>query len=197
MILKVALADQLLDLNVPDQLIDQAHDFFAKMDSDMDAGWQVNRDWVDQPNAYLRGQIAADKLLTALENEDHNLGRLMAGYILARFPGIELLELSEQGETRDHVLRLAEGTEAAANSQQDSSFVHTGLPDNLNRMQALAQAGKDVSSVFKMGKQYRFSVYNHSTEKWDESPAFADKEAAEQLRDQVFKQRFEALAKSH
>ena len=44
MILKVSLADQLLELNVPDQLLAQAEDFFARMDADMDQGWQVNRE---------------------------------------------------------------------------------------------------------------------------------------------------------
>jgi hypothetical protein len=71
--LSVTLADQLIELNVPDEFIEQASDFFDKMDNDMNAGWQINREWVDQPDQYLRGQIAADKLLTALENEDFNL----------------------------------------------------------------------------------------------------------------------------
>jgi len=192
MILKVTLADQLLELNVPQDFLAQAEDFFAKMDADMDAGWQVNREWVDQPDQYLRGQVAADKLLTALENEDYKLGRLMAGYILARFPDIELLELSEQGETRDHVLNLKD--QAAAGQAPGLGFKHSGLPQGLNKMQAMAQAGKDVSNVFKMGKQYRFSVFNHASGQWDESPAFASKEDADGAREQVFKQRFDALS---
>lgn len=196
MILKVTLAEQLLKLNLPEKFLEQAKDFFAKMDADMDAGWQVNRDWVDQPDPYLRGQIAADKLLTALENRDDRLGRLMAGYIVSRFPSIELLELSEQGETRDHTLRLAEQPPEAgsADDQADLGFSHAQLPAGLTRLEAMAQAGKDVSSVFKMGRQYRFSVFNHDSARWDESPAFASKESAEQARDLVFKQRFDALA---
>ena len=70
MILKVVIDDQLLELNVPENFIEQAQDFFAKMDADMDRGWQVNREWVEQPDRMLRAQIAANKLLTALENED-------------------------------------------------------------------------------------------------------------------------------
>lgn len=194
MLLKVTLAEQLMELNVPDQLIEQAQDFFAKMDADMDKGWQVNREWFDHPDPYLRGQIAADKLLTALENEDHNLGRLMAGYILARFPDIQLLELSEQGEIRDHDLVLPEGSAKPSAAAPAILFNQEGLPAGLNKMDAMAQAGKDVSNVFKMGKQYRFSVFNHSSQAWDESPAFGDKEAAEQAREQAFKARFDALA---
>ena len=36
------------------------------MDQDMDAGWQMSRDWVDNPSREQRCQIVADKLLTAL-----------------------------------------------------------------------------------------------------------------------------------
>lgn len=193
MLLKVTLADQLLELNIPEALLAQAEDFFTKMDADMDNGWQVNRDWVDNPDQYLRGQIAADKLLTALENRDDNLGRLMAGYILARFPNIEQVELSEEGETRDHTLKLT-GEEAPVGSGSAGMSVNNdGVPGGQSKMDALAQAGKDVSNVFKMGKQYRFSVFNHGTQGWDESPAFSSKEDAETAREAAFKQRFDAL----
>lgn len=195
MILKVTLADQLLELNVPDELIRQAEDFFAKMDEDMDQGWQVNRDWVERPDLPLRGQIAADKLLTALDKEDHNLGRLMAGYICSRFPDIELLELSEQGETRDHVLKMRDGAATPA-SAPGLSFDHSGLPKGLGEGEAMMQTTKDISEVFRMGKQYRFSVYNHSTREWDESPAFGKQEDADTARQQAYRERFEALIRA-
>jgi hypothetical protein len=192
MILKVTLADQLLELNVPDEFLAQAADFFDKMDADMDRGWQVNREWFDKPDPYLRGQIAADKLLTALENEDYKLGRMMAGYIAARFPQIERVELSEQGETRDHELKMQAGAESAP-AIPSLGFSHQGLPQGLSLDEALAQASKDVSSVFKMGRQYRFSVYNHATGSWEESPAFGSQADAEATREAVFRQRLEAF----
>ena len=192
MILKVTLADQLLELNVPDEFLAQAADFFDKMDADMDRGWQVNREWVEQPDQMLRAQIAANKLLTALENEDHKLGRLMAGYIVSRVPNIESLELAPAGETRDHRIHVGESSTDSAASPA-ASLSHAGIPRGLNKMDAMAQAAKDVSKVFKMGRQYRFSVYNHATERWEESPAIADKGQAEALREQAFKARFDAL----
>ena len=72
-------------------------------------------------------------------------------------------------------------------------MAHPGIPTGLSKMEAMAQAAKDVSKVFKMGRQYRFSVYNHATEGWEESPAIADKEQAEAMREHAFKARFEAL----
>ena len=193
MILKVVIDDQLLELNVPEDFIEQAQDFFAKMDADMDRGWQVNREWVEQPDRMLRAQIAANKLLTALENEDHNLGRLMAGYIASRIPDIDTIELSPAGETRDHKINvLARGVAPAAGAPQPT-IAHAGVPRGLNKMEAMAQAAKDVSKVFRMGRQYRFSVYNHASQSWEESPAIADKEQAEAMREHAFKARFEAL----
>jgi hypothetical protein len=195
MILNVAIDDQLLELNVPEAFIEQAQDFFARMDADMDRGWQVNREWVEQPDRLLRAQVAANKLLTALENEDHKLGRLMAGYILSRVPEIERLELNPAGETRDHVLRLrdSDGQTPGDEPATGPTMAHPGVPTGLNKMEAMAQAAKDVSKVFKMGRQYRFSVYNHATQAWEESPAIGDKEQAEAMREHAFKARFEAL----
>lgn len=191
MILKVVIDDQLLELNVPEDFIASAQDFFAKMDADMDTGWQVNREWVERPERLLRAQIAADKLLTALENEDHRLGRLMAGYILARVPEIDRLELNPAGETRDHILYCNESADTSP--QTELTVSHAGAPTGLSKLEAMAQAAKDVSKVFKMGRQYRFSVYNHAAESWDESPAIADKAGAEAMREQAVKARFEAL----
>lgn len=194
MILNVVIDDQLLELNVPEAFISQAEDFFARMDSDMDRGWQVNREWVERPDRMLRAQIAANKLLTALENRDHNLGRLMAGYIVSRIPEVATVELNPAGETRDHRIEITEtDTTAAPAAPSDESIAHAGIPRGLNKMQAMAQAAKDVSKVFKMGRQYRFSVYNHATGAWEESPAIADKAQAESMREHAFKARFEAL----
>lgn len=193
MILKTIIDDQLYELNVPDAFLAQAQDFFAKMDQDMDQGWQMNRDWVDTPTREQRNQIAADKLLTALENEDPKLGRLMAGYLLARNPDIDRVELSAAGEIQDHRIYLsATGTSDIGPVTPPTA----GLPQGLNKMQAMAQAGKDISKVFKMGRHYRFSMYNHATAQWIESPAIGNKEQAETLREQAFKARYEALCRN-
>ena len=195
MILKVVIDDQLLELNVPETFVAQAGDFFARMDADMDRGWQVDREWVEKPDRLLRAQIAANKLLTALENDDHKLGRLMAGYIVSRLPAIESLELKPAGETRDHVIHLAADGVLDATDSATVPITHAGTPGGMNRMAAMTQAAKDVSKVFKMGRHYRFSVYNHASGAWEESPAIPDKDQAERLREQAVKERFEALTR--
>lgn len=195
MILKVTIADQLLELNVPDALIAQASEFFDRMDADMDQGWQVNREWIDQVDRPLRGQIVANKLLTAIENRDDDLGRLMAGYLLSRFTDIELLELSEAGEIRDHVLVMKSSAEVQAN-RPSLSFSHAGLPGGLSEEEAMMQADKDISGVFKVGRQYRFSVYDHASGKWQQSPAFGGAKDAEAARMEACRQRFDALLRA-
>jgi hypothetical protein len=163
------------------------------MDADMDAGWQVDREWVEKPETMLRAQIAANKLLTALDNEDHRLGRLMAGYIVSRLPDVERVELNPAGETRDHQIIRSDTTEAGAADAGMPSIAHPGVPTGLSKLDAMAQAAKDVSQVFKMGRQYRFSVFNHETQSWEESPAIPDKSQAEAMREHAFRSRFEAL----
>ena len=107
MILKVIVDDQLYELNVPEALLQKAADFFDQMDKDMDQGWQMSREWVAAPNREQRCQIVANKLLTALEKENHKLGRLMAGYILSRVPEVKSLELDTSGEIQNTRINVA------------------------------------------------------------------------------------------
>ena len=147
MILKVQVDDQLLDLSVPEDFLARAQDFFDGMDRDMDRGWQVNRQWVDQPDTALRALIAADKLLTALENRDDRIGRLMAGYIVSRVPQVTLVELNPMGEVRDHIIHTGAGR---IEVEEDGPFSHDGLPAGLTPDEAAAQASLStaLSAVF-------------------------------------------------
>ncbi|HSO99962.1 MAG TPA: hypothetical protein VLN90_00725 [Thioalkalivibrio sp.] len=99
--LKVIIDEQIYTLNVPEEIIQEAVEVFDKLDQEMDAGWQMGRDWVADPTQEDRIKIVGDKLLSALELEDHDLGRVMAAYILNRAPGIEHLLLDTSGELRN------------------------------------------------------------------------------------------------
>jgi len=101
MILKAIIDDREYSLNVPETIIAQGENYFAKLDADMDQGWQMSREWVQHPNRVERGQIVADKLLTALENENHRLGMLMAGYLLSRMPNLDTVEIDIGGEIQN------------------------------------------------------------------------------------------------
>jgi len=101
MILKAIIDDHEYSLNVPETVLTQGEEYFARLDADMDQGWQMSREWVQHPNQVERCQIVADKLLTALENENHKLGMLMAGYILSRMPDVDTVEIDIRGEIQN------------------------------------------------------------------------------------------------
>lgn len=217
MILKAIVDDQEYSLNVPEAILSGAEGFCTKLDRDMDAGWQMSREWVESPNLEQRCQIVADKLLTALEKENHKLGMLMAAYILKRLPHVEAVELDVQGEVQNNRFRFhqtatpsdpapaqashpasdpapAEANPAGANpAPAPASAQASARPAGLNRMQAMAQAGHDVTKVFKVGKAWRFSLYDHATGSWQESPLIATEQEAERLRQAAFKKRYESL----
>ena len=86
---------------VPDKLLTEAVDFFEKLDADMDRGWQMSRDWVQHPDAEQRCQIAADKILTAIETENEKLLMLMAAYILRTMPGVTGVNIDITGDMNE------------------------------------------------------------------------------------------------
>jgi len=87
--------------DVPDELLIEASDFFDQMNADMDKGWQMSRDWVDNPNAEQRCQIVADKMLTAIENDNEKLLMLMAAYVLKTMPGVRGVHIDITGDINE------------------------------------------------------------------------------------------------
>ena len=86
---------------VPDELLTEAVDYFEKLDADMDKGWQMSRDWVDSPDPQQRCQIAADKILTAIETENEKTLMLMAAYILRTMPGVTGINIDITGDMNE------------------------------------------------------------------------------------------------
>jgi hypothetical protein len=197
MILKAIIDDQIYSLDVPDAVIAQGEEFFAELDRDMDKGWQMSRDWVDNPSQIQRGQIVADKLLTALENENRRVGLLMAGYLLKRLPNLDEVEIDVQGEIQNTVFRFREPTpDRRAGATATETRTPNGDPEaqeGMSQLEAMEQAGNDVTKVFRVGKAYRFSVFDHHTDEWQDSPLIADAQEAERLRQAAFKRRYDAL----
>lgn len=98
MILKVVVDDQIYPITVPAEIISEGGEFFDKIDKDMDKGWQMSRDWVDNPNQEQRCQIVGDKMLTAMHNDNEKLMVLLSAYVLARVPGATTLRIDTNGE---------------------------------------------------------------------------------------------------
>lgn len=106
--LQVYVDDTVLPVALPPTLLEEAADFFARMDRDMDKGWQMGREWVESPNSVQRCQIAADKLLGAIESGNETLKMLMAGYIVSRAPGVAAVRIDTAGEMQETELLAAQ-----------------------------------------------------------------------------------------
>lgn len=107
MILNVYVDDRTFQVDVPQEVLSEGQEFFARMDQDMDRGWQMSREFVDNPSTLDRCQIAADKLLTALHKDNRNLLLLMAGYILTHMPGVHGVNIDTSGEIQNTRLLMA------------------------------------------------------------------------------------------
>jgi hypothetical protein len=104
MILKVFLEDQVYPVEIPAYIINEAEDFFSMLDDDMNKGWQMSHIWVENPDAVQRCQIVADKLLTALQNDEQKTGVMMSAYIVNRLPESNEVHLSTSGDMNEHVI---------------------------------------------------------------------------------------------
>ncbi|MFQ5755542.1 MAG: hypothetical protein ACE5H7_05540 [Acidiferrobacterales bacterium] len=98
MLLNVYIGNDAYKVDVPQEILEQGEDFFARMDQDMDRGWQMGREYVERPDTLQRCQIAADKLLTAMHTENRKVALLMAAYILTRTPGVAGVQIDTAGE---------------------------------------------------------------------------------------------------
>ena len=98
MILKVVVDDQTYPVRVPEEIVKDGEDFFNTIDKDMDRGWQMSRDWVENPDQLQRCQIIGDKMLTAMHNNNERMMVLLSAYILARVPGVQGIRIDTNGE---------------------------------------------------------------------------------------------------
>ena len=98
MILKIFVDENEHDINVPDEILTDARDYFDMIDKDMDQGYQMSRTWVANPDVIQRCQIAGDRILTAIETGNKETGTLMAAYILSRVPNAYAMHLNQEGD---------------------------------------------------------------------------------------------------
>lgn len=98
---KVIVGEQVYAVEVPEDLLREAGDFHARLDRDMDRGWQMSREFVAQPDPLQRCQIVADKLLTSIMQDNQATAMLMAGYIALRMPGAVGVDIDASGEMQN------------------------------------------------------------------------------------------------
>ena len=98
---KVVIGAQVYAVEIAENLLQEAEDFHAKLDRDMDRGWQMSREYVTQPDRLQRCQIVADKLLTSIMQDNQATAMLMAAYIALRMPGAIGVDIDAGGEMQN------------------------------------------------------------------------------------------------
>jgi len=98
---KVVVGGQVYAVEVPEELLSEAGEFHARLDRDMDRGWQMSREFVERPDRLQRCQIVADRLLTSLTQRNQATAMLMAAYIALRVPGAIGVDIDAAGEMQN------------------------------------------------------------------------------------------------
>jgi len=98
MLLDVYVGNRMHQIELMPAVLDDGKTLFDKMDSDMDAGWKMGPQFVESPNRVQRGQIAASRLLVAIETDNEAMVQAMAGYIASRLPEVRSLNIDLNGE---------------------------------------------------------------------------------------------------
>mgnify|MGYP000063637526 CR=1 FL=1 len=98
MFLVVIVEDWQKQLEIPDEVVAQGHDFFDMVDKDIDKGWKMGPDYIENPTHDQRIQIVADRLLTAIETEKNELRDLLAGYIINRDNSVTAVRIAPNGD---------------------------------------------------------------------------------------------------
>ncbi|MCB1869532.1 MAG: hypothetical protein KDI43_13705 [Gammaproteobacteria bacterium] len=101
--LNIIIDDYSMDLNIPESFIASSDEAFDRLDQNMDRGIQIGRQWIERPSPRQRCQVAADKLLTALETDNESLALLSAAYIVSRIPGVQRVRIDNSGELQGTV----------------------------------------------------------------------------------------------
>ena len=78
--------------------IERGMAMFAAMDKDMDRGRRMGPEFVHRPDPRQRSQIAAERLMLAIERQNTALQTAMAAYIVWREPGIKALHIDTTGD---------------------------------------------------------------------------------------------------
>ncbi len=187
--LNVIVDERALTVDVPPHMLHEAEDFYRKMDSDMDHGWQMGLEFIENPDKVQRCQIAANKLLTSLSAANEIMITLMAGYILKRVPGVTGVRIDTGGEMLHTELLYEKSLSPPATAPAKGAT----RARKLDKLEAMEQAGKDVTKVYQVGKSYRFAVRDIKTGEWLESGPMQTEQEAYEKRMQAYKHRLDEL----
>jgi len=192
--LNAVVDSRILAIKVADGMLHEAEGFFARMDHDMDHGWQMGPEFIESPDRIQRCQIAANKLLVSLSAANETLATLMAAYILSRLPGVTTVHIDTGGEMQN--TRFEIDSPAPVTAPPPASVTPSGAAEPEKRRHAMARAGREVAAVFRAGRGWRFAVLDPASGHWQESAVFGSEVEAQDERLKAVKARYDRIVAS-
>ncbi len=97
----ITIDEQSYTLEVTTVLMQELHSTHQQMDNDFDKGLQLGRYWIEAPNEEQRCQYVADKVVSAIHQQNIRQFYLMSSYILHKYPSLKMVTVSSDFETSD------------------------------------------------------------------------------------------------
>ena len=97
----ITIDEESYTLEVKDELMLELKDAHQEMDAEYDKGLQLGRFWIESPTLEQRCQLTANKVVSAIHQENIRQFYLMASYILSKFPNLKQITVSSDFEISD------------------------------------------------------------------------------------------------
>ena len=101
MIFNITIDDESYTLEVKDELMQERQSVHDEMDAEYDRGIQLGRYWIETPTLEQRCQITANKVVSAIHQENIRQFYITASYILSKFPDLKRVTVSSDFEISD------------------------------------------------------------------------------------------------
>jgi len=102
----ITIDDESYTLEVKNELMQELKNVHADMDAEYDKGIQLGRYWIESPDLEQRCQLTANKVVSAIHQENIRLFYLNASYILSKFPNLKRVTVSSDFEISDIDIEL-------------------------------------------------------------------------------------------
>ncbi len=102
----ITIDEESYTLEVKDELMQELKNVHADMDAEYDKGVQLGRYWIESPTLEQRCQLTANKVVSAIHQENIRLFYLNASYILSKFPELKRVTVSSDFEISDIDIEL-------------------------------------------------------------------------------------------
>ncbi|VAW68243.1 hypothetical protein MNBD_GAMMA10-127 [hydrothermal vent metagenome] len=97
----ITIDEESYTLEVTDGLMQELRSAHEEMDSDFDKGLQLGRYWIETPSDEQRCQYVADKVVSAIHQENVRQFYIMSAYILRKYPELKRVTVSSDFEIND------------------------------------------------------------------------------------------------